>query len=146
MKNESRLGLLIFLTTLGTLAAGTVFAQDPEMQQKVADLKQAMATNKQALAQYTWIEQDTISLKGEEKKEELYNVQLGPDGKPQKTPIDPSSVSDDERQRRGLRGRIIEKKTEEYKEYAESIKNQGNYASDRNEQCHRTTEFTKPHP
>jgi len=122
MKNESRLGLLIFLTTLGTLAAGTVFAQDPEMQQKVADLKQAMATNKQALAQYTWIEQDTISLKGEEKKEELYNVQLGPDGKPQKTPIDPSSVSDDERQRRGLRGRIIEKKTEEYKEYAESIK------------------------
>src|SRR6516164_53259 len=122
MKNESRLGLLIFLTTLGTLAAGTVFAQDPEMQQKVADLKQAMATNKQALAQYTWIEQDTISLKGEEKKEELYNVQLGPDGKPQKTPVDPSSVSDDERRRRGLRGRIIEKKTEEYKEYAESIK------------------------
>ena len=35
---------------------------------------------------------------------------------------DPSSVSDDERHRRGLRGRIIEKKTEEYKEYAESMK------------------------
>ena len=127
MKNESRQGLLIFLITLGTLGAGTVFAgpisaQDPEMQQKVADLKQAMATNKQALAQYTWTEQDIISLKGEEKKEEIYSVQLGPDGKAQKTPVDPSSVSDDERHRRGLRGRIIEKKTEEYKEYADSIK------------------------
>jgi len=63
-----------------------------------------------------------ISIKGEEKKEEIYNVQLGPDGKPQKSPVDPSSLSDDERHRRGLRGRIIEKKTEEYKEYAESIK------------------------
>ena len=78
--------------------------------------------NKQMLAQYTWTEQDIISLKGEEKKEEIYNVQLGPDGKPQKTPVDPSSISDDERHRRGLRGRIIEKKTEEYQEYAESIK------------------------
>jgi hypothetical protein len=73
-------------------------------------------------AQYTWVEQDIISIKGEEKKEELYNVQLGPDGKPQKTSIDPNSVSDDEHRRRGLRGRIIEKKTEEYEEYGQSIK------------------------
>ena len=74
MKNESRRGLLIFVITLGTLAAGTVFAgpisaQSPELQQKVADIKQAMAVNKQALAQYTWTEQDVISLKGDEKKE-----------------------------------------------------------------------------
>ena len=97
MKNESKQGLLIFLMMLGTFAAGTVFAgrisaQDAEMLQKVADLKQALATNKQAMAQYTWVEQDIISLKGGEKKEEIYNVQLGPDGKPQKTPVDPSSI------------------------------------------------------
>jgi hypothetical protein len=96
--------------------------QSQEMQERIAELKQAAAMNKQMLAQYTWMEQDIVSLKGEEKKEELYNVQLGPDGKPQKTPVDPSSVSDDERHRRGLRGRIREKKIEEYKEYAESIK------------------------
>jgi hypothetical protein len=116
------------LKTLGVaiLAFGSVFAfgvraQNPEMQQKLAEVKQAMATNKQMLAQFTWTEQDVISLKGEEKKEELYNVQLGPNGKPQKTPIDPN-MSDDERKKRGLRGRIIEKKTEEYQEYAQSIK------------------------
>lgn len=61
-------------------------------------------------------------VKGEQKKEELYNVQLGPDGKPQKTPLDPNSVSDSDRQHHGLRGRIKEKKIDEYKEYAESIK------------------------
>jgi hypothetical protein len=128
MKNPRSIGKIMrarLVTTI--LAAGTLLvpglkAQSSEMQQRVADVKQALAVNKQMLAQYTWTEQDIISIKGEEKKEELYNVQLGPDGKPQKTPVDPNSMSDDERQRRGLRGRIIEKKTEEYQEYAQSIK------------------------
>jgi len=111
----------------GILAAGAILvpslrAQNPEMQQRVAEVKESMAVNKQLLAQYTWMEQDVISIKGEEKKEELYNVQLGPNGKPQKTPVDPTSVSDDDRRRRGLRGRIVEKKTEEFKEYGEQIK------------------------
>jgi hypothetical protein len=97
-------------------------AQSPELQQKLAEVKDSMAVNEMLLAQYTWMEQDIISIKGDQKKEELYKVQLGPNGKPQKTPVDPSSVSDDERRRRGLRGRIIEKKTEEYQEYGDQIK------------------------
>jgi len=112
----------VTLLALSALLAPYMGAQSPEMQQRVSDLKQAVAVNKQMLAQYTWTEQDIISLKGEEKKEELYSVRLGPDGKPQKTPVDPNSMSDSERQRRGLRGRIVEKKTEEYQDYAQSIK------------------------
>jgi hypothetical protein len=110
------------ILAIGIMLAPSVMAQNPEVQQKIAEVKQAMATNKQMLAQFSWTEQDIISLKGEEKKEELFNVHLGPDGKPQKTPVDPNAMSDDDRKKRGLRGRIIEKKTEEYKEYAESIK------------------------
>lgn len=127
MKNtkrvESRISLAVtLLMGSAALLAPPMRAQNTEMQQRVSDLKQAVAVNKQMLAQYTWTEQDIISLKGEEKKEELYNVHLGPDGKPQKTPIDPNSMSDSDRQRHGLRGRIVEKKTEEYQEYAQSIK------------------------
>jgi hypothetical protein len=96
-------------------------AQGQEMQQHPAEIKQSLAFNKQVLAHYSWLEQQIISLKGEQKKEELYNVRLGPDGKPQKTPVDPNSVSDDDRHR-GLPGRIREKKIEEYKEYTDSIK------------------------
>jgi len=92
------------------------------MQERLAEVKQILAFNKQVLSQYTWIEQQIISVKGEQKKEELYNVQLGPDGKPQKTPVDPSSVSDSDRKVRGLRGRIKERKIDEYKEYGDSIK------------------------
>lgn len=97
-------------------------ARSQEMQQDLAEIKQSLAFNKQVIAQYTWLEQQIISIKGEQKKEELFNVRIGPDGKPQKTPVDPSSVSDDDRKRRGQRGRIHEKKIDEYKEYADSIK------------------------
>jgi len=113
---------LASILALAAILAPSLRAQNPQMQQRLAELKQSLAFNKQVLGNYTWLEQQIISIKGEQKKEEMYNVQLGPDGKPQKTPLDPSSVSDSDRKRHGLRGRIIEKKTEEYKDYAESIK------------------------
>ena len=124
-KNSSRnKRVAVASLALGFLAVTTpvVPAQGQEMQQRLAEVKQSLTFNKQVLAQYTWMEQQIISIKGEQKKEELYNVQMGPDGKPQKTPVDPNSVSDSDRQMRGLRGRIRERKIEEYKEYGDSIK------------------------
>src|SRR6516162_2721357 len=97
-----------------------VSAQNQEMQERVAEIKQAAAQNKQALAQYTWVEQDTISLKGEQKKQEHFQVRLGPDGKPQKTSLDPPPDNSGHEGR--LKKHIVEKKKEEYKEYADSIK------------------------
>jgi len=97
-----------------------VSAQNQEMQERVAELKQAMAQNKQALAQYTWVEQVTISLKGEQKKQEHFQVRLGPDGKPQKTSLDPPPAPPEHEGR--LKKHVIEKKTEEYKDYADQIK------------------------
>ena len=98
------------------------FAQNPEMQQKLAEVKQASAMNKQSLAQYTWQEQDTISLKGEVKKQEMYQVRMGPDGKPQKTSLSPEQPQQAASGRHGrLKEHVVEKKTEEYKEYAHNI-------------------------
>jgi hypothetical protein len=98
-------------------------AQSPELQQRLADLKASAAKNKQELGQFTWVEQDTISLKGEQKKQEHFQVRLGPDGKPQKTSLDPAPAAQDDSGRRGrLKERIIEKKTDELKEYADQMK------------------------
>jgi hypothetical protein len=52
-------------------------AQNPQIQERVTEIKQAAAANKQALAQYTWQEQETISVKGEVKKTKLYQVSVG---------------------------------------------------------------------
>jgi hypothetical protein len=112
----------IGLLALAALFVTTLPTPGQEMQQRLAELKQSLAFNKQVLSQYSWMEQQIISIKGEQKKEELYSVRLGPDGKPQKTAVDPSSVSDSDRKMRGLRGRIKERKIDEYKEYGDSIK------------------------
>jgi len=111
---------------LGGALASLALAQNPELQQKVEELKQSAAANKQALAQYTWVETVTISLKGEQKKQEHFQVRLGPDGKPQKQSLDqpaPVQAADSGGRRGGrLKEHVVEKKTDEYKEYANSIK------------------------
>ncbi len=124
MKSESMHALKISLIA-GVLAGGAAYslslaAQNPAMQEKVAEVKAAAAANKQALAQYTWTETDTISLKGEEKKQEHFQVRLGPDGKAQKTPLDAQAAAEPSGGR--LKRHVVEKKTEEYKDYAQQIK------------------------
>ena len=96
-------------------------AQNPELQQKVADVKQAMAANKQAIAQYTWVEVVTVSLKGEQKKQEHFQVRIGPDGKPQKQSLDPPQEAAAPSGGR-LKQHIVEKKKDEYKDYVDQIK------------------------
>lgn len=111
------------LFLLGLLAGGGFIrpanAQTPELQQRVAEIKEAAARNRQELASYTWNEQVTISLKGEQKKQEHFLVRLGPDGKPQKTSLDlPAEPPSGGR----LKRHVIEKKKEEYKEYADQMR------------------------
>jgi hypothetical protein len=124
MKNTARHILSITLLAPLVLVAGSVFirsanAQNPELQQHVADVEETMAKNKQALASYTWNEQVTISLKGEEKKQEHFQVRLGPDLKPEKTSLDaPPEPPSGGR----LKRHVVAKKTEEYQEYANQMK------------------------
>jgi 23S rRNA pseudoU1915 N3-methylase RlmH len=113
-------GALIIELITGLAAA----AQNPDLQQNVAKIKEAVVSNKQDLAQYTWLEQVTISIKGEQKKGEHFQVRVGPDGKPQKTSLDPPSAADSDGggRRSRVKEHIVEKKKEEYKDYADQIK------------------------
>jgi hypothetical protein len=122
-----RLSLLfILIVALLGVACALTAQEGGGMQQQVAELKESMAKNKQALAQYTWAETVTISLKGQEKKQQHFQVQMGPDGKPQKTSLDSSQAAAQPQQGGGrggrLRQRVVEKKKEEYEEYAERMK------------------------
>jgi hypothetical protein len=94
-------------------------AQNQELQERVAEVKQSSAQNKQQLSQYTWTEQVNISLKGELKKTQHYQVRNGPDGKPVKTSLDPPDAPVEGGR---LKKHVVEKKKEEYKDYAEKMK------------------------
>lgn len=114
--------LMLFALAISGGLTRPVAAQNPELQQRVAELKESAAKNKQALAQYTWAEQVTISLKGEQKKQEHFQVQMGPDGKPQKTSLDPPPAADSGGGGGRLKKHIVEKKKEEYADYADQMK------------------------
>lgn len=127
MNTPRRVSLSIFL--LGAVAiifaalplCTVVRAQLGDMQARVTELKESMTKNKQELATYTWTERVTISLNGNERKQERFQVRMGPDGKPIKTPID--APAQDQSARGGrLRQRIVEKKKEEFEDYAQSMK------------------------
>jgi hypothetical protein len=123
MRNTRALGSILLVAFVLLVAVAfnlPVKAQNPELQQRLAEVKQAMAQNKQALAQYTWVEQVTISLKSEQKKQEHFQVRVAPDGKQQKTSLDPPANAQPEGGR--LKKRIVEKKKEEYKDYADQMK------------------------
>jgi hypothetical protein len=92
-----------------------------DLQAQVAELKESAAKNKQALAQYSWQETVKIILKGEEKKTEHFEVRQGPDGKPVKTSLDPAEAPQAASGGR-LKQRIVAKKKEEYREYADRMK------------------------
>ena len=100
----SGFSLLLF----GHAAPLGVHAQGPEVQQQISDLKESLAKNKEQLAQYTWVEQVTVSLKGEQKKQDSFQVKTGPDGKPQKTPLGQTPAPAAASQSGGRGGRVKE--------------------------------------
>jgi hypothetical protein len=115
-------GSALILLMIGAPLANIAQAQS-DMQQRVAEVKMSAAMNKQALAKMTWAEQVTISLKGEQKKVEHFQVRIGPDGKPQKTSLDQAAPPPEQSGRRGrVKEHVVEKKTEEYKDYADQMK------------------------
>jgi hypothetical protein len=113
-------GLLVAITFCTIMSSHPqALAQNPQLQEKLAAIKQSTAANKQALAHYTWLEQQTISLKGEVKKTEQFQVRIGPDGQQQKTPLNPQAPPEPSGGR--VKRRIVEKKTEEFQAYGQQI-------------------------
>jgi 23S rRNA pseudoU1915 N3-methylase RlmH len=124
-KRDSPAWLVLVLLAGSAAASHPGFAQNADMQQRIAELKAASAQNKQNLATYTWQEQDTTSIKGEVKKQESYQVRMGADGKPAKTPLNPTAAPAAPPQAGGRGGRlkekVVENKKEEFQDYAQSV-------------------------
>jgi hypothetical protein len=105
---------------LSFIPSASAYAQNAEMTQKLQEVKAASAANKAALAHYTWQEQQVISLKGNVKKSEVYQVSVGPDGEQQKTELSSSPAPAPPSGGR-LKQRIVEKKTDEFQQYGQQV-------------------------
>src|SRR5208282_4007711 len=113
-------GFCLLMIGAVALAAGVpALAQESDVQQKLAAVKQIMAENQQRLRQYQWIETTQMTVKGDPKPQQQNLCQYGPDGQVQKTPIGPPPEQPSGGR---LKQRIIEKKKEEMKEYMGAVK------------------------
>jgi hypothetical protein len=65
--NKSLRLLPVSFALLSLLATAAAFAQNSDLQQRLAAVQQAMAENKQKLQQYQWIETTQLTLKGDVK-------------------------------------------------------------------------------
>jgi hypothetical protein len=113
--NRNVMGMVIVALALLTAAARPATAQD--LKQKLAAVKQAAASNQQELRSYTWLEKTELSLKGEIKATKVDSCRYGADGKVQKTPVVTPPPAE---KKRGLKGKIVAKKTGEMKEELEA--------------------------
>jgi hypothetical protein len=92
-------------------------ASPQDLQQMLAAAKESAARNQQALRTYSWLEKSELSLKGEVKSTKVDMCRYGPDGKVQKTPVvEPPPPQ----KKRGLKGKMVAKKTGEMKEELEA--------------------------
>jgi hypothetical protein len=105
----------IALVAVAYVAGPPMQAQD--LQQKLAAAKQAAALNQKALRSYSWLEKTELSLKGEVKNTKVDMCKYGPDGKVQKTAVVEPAPAE---KKRGLKGKIVAKKTGEMKEELEA--------------------------
>jgi hypothetical protein len=109
------------------VAACTAWCQDqsasnPTLKEKVAELKQSVAANQTKLHAYQWTQTTQVALKGETKKDSEDMCRYGPDGKVQKTPIGAPPAPGKPLPTRGLKGKIVQKKVGEMKDYTDRLK------------------------
>ena len=131
MRHGFRLELRAFLVSLAVtvLAVSAAAAQQQQpgagglladaLKEKVEAVQHHAAANRAALRQYQWTENVQVALNGEVKTTKQMSCRYGPDGKPQCSPLGPPPQ---QQQERGLRGRIAEKKKEEFTEYLQQVK------------------------
>jgi len=109
----------VALSSLILLSGTIAMAQNQQLEEKLMALKQNQAANKQKLAQYTWQETETISIKGSVKDTKVYQVQMV-NGQQQKTEVSNQQAQQSGRQGR-LKEHIVDNKKQEYQEYGQSI-------------------------
>ena len=110
---------LLMIGVAAIAATIPTFAQNAELQQKLAAVKQVIALNKQSLQQYQWTETTQLNLNGEPKPPTQNLCQYGPGGQVQKTPIGPPPEQPSGGR---LKQRVIEKKKAEMQDYMGDVK------------------------
>ena len=104
----------------GTLA---VPAQSSSLEQPIAGIRATITRSKDKLAEYTWQEQETVSVKGKVQSQRLFEAQLGTDGRIRRTPMDlPEGNFSQAEKASGMHEMITHKKQHSTQIHAQELK------------------------
>ncbi len=118
-QSGSRPTLRIITCSIAVAFALPLAAQSPELQQKLAAVKQSMAQNKLQLQKYQWTETTQVTLKGDPKPPTQNLCQYGPNGQVQKALISPPPPPPSGGR---LKQRVIANKKAEMQDYMGDVK------------------------
>jgi hypothetical protein len=122
-KNARDLWLIVAGLTCALVEALTVPAQGPSLEQQIAGIRTTVARSKAMLAEYTWQQQETISVKGKVQSQRLFEAQLGPDGRIRRTAMDlPEGNLSQTEKAGGMHEWITQKKQRGALMYAQELK------------------------
>jgi hypothetical protein len=110
---------LVFVGALLLITGVSALAQSAELQQKLGEVKQSAAENKQRLRQYQWTETIQLTLKGDAKSPTQNLCQYGPSGQVQKTPLGPPPEQPSGGR---VKQRVVAKKKAEMTDYMDDVK------------------------
>ena len=98
-------------------------AQGPSLEQQIAGIRAAAIKNRAMLTEYTWQQQETISVKGKVQIQRLFEAQLGPDGRIRRTALDlPEGNLSQTEKAGGMHEWITQKKQRATLMYAQEVK------------------------
>src|ERR1700739_498423 len=115
-----------WLMAAGLSSAACVLAlpaQGPSLEQQIAGIRATITKSKGMLAEYTWQEQETISVKGKVQSQRLFEAQLGPDGRIRRTAMAlPEGNLSQTEKAGGMHEWITQKKQHTTQVYAQELK------------------------
>ena len=98
-------------------------AQDISPAQTIAAFADEQARNKAALAEYIWQQQEIMSVKDRLESQRLFQVEIGRDGRIEKTPLDlPEETSTSLKTQHGVQDWVVQKKKQAMQQYARELK------------------------
>ena len=109
----------LVVTLIAAAIPAVVLAQSADMAAMARQFGQSAKANAAALQMYSWKMRVEVTLKGDAKPAKLYQMRFDRDGKLQKTEL--TAPAPPQPKARGLKGRIVERKTAEMKEYAADL-------------------------
>jgi hypothetical protein len=110
---------LLFASVMVAAGVPAIGQASPDLQAKLAEVKQSVAANQQRLHQYQWIETTQLTLNGDAKPSSQSLCRYGPDGTVQKTQISaPPPPPSGGR----LKQKIIANKTNDMQQYMGGVK------------------------